>query len=151
MVTKPITLRPDTDVFVAIDTLIQKRISGAPVLDEDNRFLGVFSEGCAINLLLAAAWEDAPSGTIERFIERDAPTISPETDLLTVAQTFLHTTSRRLPVLVDGRLVGQVSRRDLLKAAGRLLEMGRSESSSVLYLGGTDDDSDSAILVAGRK
>lgn len=150
MVTKLITLDPEMDAFEAIDVLLQNRISGAPVVDAAGNYLGVFSERCCISLLLSSAYDGAPTSTIRPFIDADAPTISPETDLLTIAQTFLSTTTRRLPVLEGGRLVGQVSRRDLLKASRRLLDMGKSEGSSVLYLSGLSDPSESSILVLGR-
>jgi CBS domain-containing protein len=150
MVTKLITLDPEMDAFQAIDVLLKNRISGAPVVDTAGNYLGVFSERCCISLLLSAAYDGAPTSTIRPFIDTNAPTISPETDLLTIAQTFLSTTARRLPVLEEGRLVGQVSRRDLLKAAHRLLDMGQSEGSSVLYLSGLSDPSESSILVLGR-
>lgn len=150
MVSRLITLDPDMDVFEAIDVLLKNRISGAPVVDRDGNYLGVFSERCSISLLLSAAYDGAPTSTIRPFVDATAETISPETDLLTIAQTFLSTTSRRLPVLENGRLVGQVSRRDLLKAAHRLLDMGQSEGSSVLYLSGLSDPSESSILVLGR-
>ncbi|MFV0445941.1 MAG: CBS domain-containing protein [Planctomycetaceae bacterium] len=150
MVRKLVTFKPEMDVFDAIETLLRYRISGAPVVAADGRYIGIFSERCSISLLLSAAYDGAPTNHIEPFVDLDAETIHPETDLLTIAQTFLGTTSRRLPVIEDGKLVGQVSRRDLLRAAHRLLDMGQSEGSSVLYLSGLNDPSDSSILVRGR-
>jgi CBS domain-containing protein len=150
MVRKVITFRPQMDLFEAIELLLRHKISGAPVVDDAGRYLGVFSERCSISLLLSAAYDGAPTSRIEPFIDHDVETIHPETDLLTIAQTFLGTPSRRLPVVDEGRLVGQVSRRDLLRAAHRLLDMGRSEGSSVLYLSGLDDPTESSILVRGR-
>jgi CBS domain-containing protein len=150
MVTRLITLRPDMEVFDAIEMLLKYRISGAPVVDEAGHFMGVFSEGNAINLLLDSARDEAETVPIEGYIDRLAPTVTPETDLLTIAQTFQRVTARRLPVLDNRRLVGQVSRRDLLKAAGRLVEMGRSEASSVLYLTGDMAESDSGVLMHGH-
>lgn len=150
MVTRLITLRPDMDVFEAIDVLIKNRISGAPVVSDSGEYVGVFSERCSISLLLAAAYDGVPTNKIDQFIDRDAPTITPETDLLSIAQAFLGTTSRRLPVLQGDHIIGQVSRRDLLRAAHRLLDMGSSEGSSVLYLSGLNDPTESSILVRGR-
>jgi len=150
MVTRLVVLDPEADVFEAIDTLLKHQISGAPVVDAHGKYLGVFTERCSISVLVSAAYDGTPTSSIRPFIDADAETIHPETDLLTIAQTFLGTPSRRLPVLEDGRLVGQVSRRDLLKAAHRLLEMGGSEGASVLYLSGLDDPSESSILVRGR-
>ncbi len=150
MVTRLVTLRLGIDVFEAIDVLLRNRISGAPVVDENEQYVGVFSERCSISLLLAAAYDGAPTNKIDQFIDRQNETITPETDLLTIAQTFLGTLYRRLPVLEEGRLIGQVSRRDVLRAAHSLLDMGVTEGSSVLYLSGLDQPTDSSILVRGR-
>lgn len=150
MVRRLITFRPEMDLFDAIESLLKNRISGAPVVDDEGTYLGVFSERSSISLLLSAAYDGAPTNRIASFVDRDAETIHPETDLLTIAQTFLGTPYRRLPVVEDGRLLGQVSRRDLLRAANRLLDMGQSEGSSVLYLSGLDDPTESSILVRGR-
>ncbi len=150
MTKRLVTLHPDMDVFAAIDVLLKNKISGAPVVDRDGTYIGIFSERSSISLLVAAAYDGIPTNEISRFVDRDAVTISPETDLLTIAQTFLSHHDRRLPVLYEGRLVGQVSRRDLLRAAHQLLEMGASEGSSVLYLSGLNDPTDSSVLVLGR-
>ncbi len=136
MVTKLVTLRPEMDVFKAIQLLLKNRISGAPVVDADGVYLGVFSEKCSMHILLDAAYEQLPSNQVSVFMDTDARTIDPETHLLSIAQAFLLTPFRRLPVLVEGRLVGQVSRRDVLRASLDLLRHAppREEGSSLLYL-----------------
>lgn len=146
MVTRLVTLHPDMDVFDAIDRLLKHQISGAPVVDEDGQFVGVFSERCSISLLVAANYDGVPTNRIEPFMERDVVTISPETDLLTIAERFLNSNQRRLPVLDGGRLVGQVSRRDVLKAARALLQQpAPAEESSLLYLSGVVERKDAPI------
>jgi len=136
MVTKLVTLRPEMDVIEAVQRLLKNRISGAPVVDADGRYLGVFSEKCAMQVLLDAAYEQLPSNQIRLFMDADAQTIEPDTQLLSIAQVFLLTSYRRLPVLEEGRLLGQVSRRDVMRASLDLLKHSpnRSEESSLLYL-----------------
>lgn len=145
MVTHLVTLTPDMDVFDAIDCLLKHKISGAPVVDEDGNFVGVFSEHCSISLLVAAAYDGTPTNRIDPFVERDVATVSPDTDLLTIAERFLNTHQRRLPVLDEGFLVGQISRRDVLKAAHALLRMAPTQESSTLYLSGIIDRKDAPI------
>ncbi len=146
MVRNLITLDPNMDVFDAIDRLLKYRISGAPVVDRQGNFVGVFSERCSISLLVAAAYDNAPTNEINAFIDRDVATIDPETDLLTIAERFLNTNQRRLPVLEDGRLVGQVSRRDVLKAADKLVRPPvMVTESGFLYLSGVIDRKDAPI------
>ncbi len=114
MVTKLITFAPTDDVLDAVQVLLKNRISGAPVIESDRRYLGVFSEKCGMQVLLDAAYEPLPVRDVRSFMDAEAQTISPETHLLSVAQVFLLTPFRRLPVVQGGKLVGQVSRRDVL-------------------------------------
>ncbi len=136
MVTRLVTLRPEMDVIDAVQRLLKNRISGAPVVDSGGMYLGVFSEKCSMHVLLDAAYEQLPSNEVRVFMDTDAKTIQPETNLLSIAQVFLLTPYRRLPVIEEGRLVGQVSRRDVLRASMDLLRRSpnRGEESSLLYL-----------------
>ncbi len=109
-----ITLKEDTDAVIAIETLIENRISGAPVVDGE-KLLGVFSERFAMNVLMAFVYDQIPGASVRPFANRDMQrVVPPDMGILDVAQRFLDTGYRRLPVLDDGRLVGQVSRRDVV-------------------------------------
>ncbi|MGI9427936.1 MAG: CBS domain-containing protein, partial [Bythopirellula sp.] len=136
MMKKLVTLRPEMDVIDAVQRLLKNRISGAPVVDDGGRFVGVFSEKCAMQVLLDAAYEQLPSNEIRLFMDTNAQTIEPDTQLLSIAQVFLLTPYRRLPVLQDGILIGQVSRRDVMQASLELLKRPvlHEEGSSLLYL-----------------
>jgi len=136
MVTRLVTLRPEMDVLEAVQRLLKNRISGAPVVDAEGNYLGIFSEKCSMHVLLDAAYEQLPSNEVRVFMDTDAQTIEPDTHLLSIAQVFLLTPYRRLPVLEDGKLIGQVSRRDVIRASLDLLKRPRSraEGSSLLYL-----------------
>lgn len=135
MVTKLVTLRPEMDVHEAIGLLLRRRISGAPVVGPGNKYLGIFSERCSMHVLLDAAYEQLPSNNVGSFMDREAMTIQPDTQLLSIAQAFLITNYRRLPVLdEEGVLLGQISRRDVLKAAMDSLESAPLKEKSLLYL-----------------
>lgn len=135
MVTRLVTLSPTVDVLDGVRMLLRNRISGAPVVDADGKFLGVFSEKCSMQVLLDAAYDSLPSNEVRAFMDTEAKTITPDTDLLTVAQVFLLTTFRRLPVIDDeGRLIGQVSRRDVLQAALNAIDHEPVRETSLLYL-----------------
>lgn len=136
MVTRLVTLSPGMDVFDAIGLLLRHRISGAPVVSADGAYVGVFSEKCSMRVLLDAAHDSLPCSTIDCFVDKDARTIDEETDLLTIAHIFCTTPYRRLPVLRDGRVVGQVSRRDVLRAAFDMLSMAPDRETALLYLSG---------------
>jgi len=134
MVTKLITLHPGMDLFESVDVLLKHRISGAPVVDEHRNYLGIFSERCCMDVLVEAAYEQIPTSQIDPYIDRNAATITEDADLLTIAQIFRDNLSRRLPVLRDGVLVGQISRRDLLQAVHKIISPKVGHESGVLYL-----------------
>lgn len=121
MTKKLLTLSPETDAIDAISMLLKHRFSGAPVVDGDQNLLGVFSEHYMMRLLINSAYEQVPSTRVDAFMNTDqGRRIDEETDILEVAQKFIDTHFRRLPVLRDGKLVGQVSRRDVLTAEHHL-------------------------------
>ncbi len=134
MVTKLVTLRPEVDVLEAVQMLIRNRISGAPVIGPGNEYLGIFSEKCCMHVLLDATYEQLPSNHVGVFMDTDARTITPDTQLLSIAQAFLLTNARRLPVVEEGELLGQVSRRDVISAAMKALHGDRMKKPSLLYL-----------------
>ena len=117
MTKKLFTLSKDSDVFDSIAMLLANRISGAPVLDAEGNFLGVFSEKDSMRVLISAAYDQLPTTHVEALMNRDRDrVISADCDLFDVAQIFLDTPLRRLAVVEDGKLLGQISRRDVLRA-----------------------------------
>ncbi|VAX40945.1 CBS domain protein [hydrothermal vent metagenome] len=134
MATKLVTLTPQMDVFEAISILVKKRISGAPVVDEHGEFIGIFSEKCCMGVLLDSAYRRLPTTQLFAFMSSDVRTVSEEDDLLSIAQIFLTTNYRRLPVLQGKKLVGQISRRDVLTAAHKLMKIIPDRSTTPLYL-----------------
>jgi len=147
MTKRLVTLPPEMDVMRAVQLLLKNRISGAPVVDADGLLVGVFSEKCAMQVLLDAAYEQLPSNQIRLFMDTKPQTIKPDTQLLSIAQFFLLTPYRRLPVLESGRLLGQVSRRDVMRASLDLLKHSpiRNEGSSLLYLSALVERSDAPL------
>jgi CBS domain-containing protein len=134
MVTDLVTLSPSTDVLAAVQTLLRHGITGAPVVDSTGRYLGVFSEKCAMQVLLDAAYEPLPTCDVRAFMDTEAQTIAPHTHLLSIAQVFLLTPYRRLPVVEDGMLVGQVSRRDVLRVWMDAIDQAPSRSARTRLL-----------------
>lgn len=131
MIEELITLRPRMDVLEAVQLLLEHGVSGAPVVDSNGRYLGVFSEECSMQVLLDAAYEELPVTDVASFMDAEAQTIGPDAHMLSVAQVFLLTPYRRLPVLDNGRLVGMVSRRDVLNCWMKLLECDCVENEPI--------------------
>lgn len=144
-----VTLAPQLDVFSAIDILLRKRISGAPVVDSLGCYLGIFSERSCMQVIVNAAYESLPDAGLLPFVDPHAPTIAPDTDLLSICQTFLDQATRRLPVLEAGRLLGQISRRDVMRKVMELVKNKECVRSELLYFSAIAEDRHSIALRIG--
>lgn len=112
---------PELDIATAIDKLLRRGYSGAPVVDGEGKLVGVLSEHDCIRVLAEALYEDWPTGTVADHMSATPETVEASDDLLAVAQTFTEHQLRRLPVVHEGKLVGLVTRRDLMRGLDELL------------------------------
>lgn len=122
MVTALVTLRPELPIRQAIDILLKHRISGAPVVDAAGSLVGMLSEKDCLRVFANAAFYNTDPGDVEDYMARDVRTIEPEADMFKAADIFLKNSFRRLPVVENGRLIGQISRRDVLNASRQLAD-----------------------------
>lgn len=132
MVTKLITLSPDMKLLDAAKRLFKNSISGAPVVDQSGNLIGVFSEKDVMSALINAVYNEFPSVEVSSYMSRNLQTITENADLLTIAQIFQRNDFRRLPVVRDQKLVGQISRRDVMKSVVNLLEPAKDHKTAVL-------------------
>ena len=116
MTTRLVTLSKDMDVYFAIGLLLKNEISGAPVIDDDNNLVGILSEKDCLRIFANDSFYDMPGGPVSRFMTDVVLTVTPSTDLFAVAGKFLKHNFRRMPVVEGKNLVGQISRRDVLRA-----------------------------------
>jgi len=111
-----ITLKPGSTIFEAAETFIKNKISGAPVIDDNNRLVGMLSEWDCLSVILKGKFEKFPSGNISEYMSRSVITVSPDTGVFEVTQLFIDKRYHRIPVVKNDKLVGIISRRDLLSA-----------------------------------
>lgn len=123
MSTDLICLSPDMDLSKAIQTLLFHKISGAPVVDTQRRLVGMLSEGDCLKGILTGSYFEEESGTVGSVMSQ-ADTINADEDIVKAAEYFIRQGRRRLPVLDDGVLVGQISRRDVLRAVQHFNDHG---------------------------
>ena len=119
MATEVVALEPDMEILRAAQVLISRDISGAPVLDPHGRLVGLLTERDFMRVALHAAYHGEPGGLVKDFMTDDPITVSPEDTILDLAQRFISAKFRRYPVLDGGRLVGVISRRDVMRAIGQ--------------------------------
>ena len=126
MDTSFIKLRPQMNVYHAIEILLNKRITGAAVVDDDGSLVGIISERDCLKTLLHGAYNNMPLALVEDYMTTEVETIPPTWDVVAAADFFHHHIYRRLLVVEDGRLVGQITRRDLLRAIQRIMKKQRA-------------------------
>ncbi len=122
---KLVTFRPDTDVLDAIHQLIAHRIAGAPVVDDEGHLVGMLSEFDCMRTVLTAGYHGDPGGPVADYMARNVETVDAGMSIVDLAERFLESGFRRYPVLKDNRLVGQISRRDVLRAIGEIRRDGQ--------------------------
>jgi CBS domain-containing protein len=117
MDTETHALEAHQDIYEAVRTLIDAGITGMPVVD-NGKLVGMLSEYECLRLLtLGSDSADVPAGTVGDYMLRQYRTISPDMDVYFVAGLFLaDPTTRRFPVVEGDRLVGVITRKDILRA-----------------------------------
>ncbi len=118
MTTNLIVFYPETDLFEAINRLLKNSISGAPVVDGKGRLVGMLSEVDCLRSILSGSYYDYESlgGTVSEYMTTDVDIVESDQDILSVSERFIKERRRRFPVVEDGKLVGQISRKDVLRA-----------------------------------
>jgi predicted transcriptional regulator len=119
MATDLIVFTPDTEIVEVIETLLEKRISGAPVLNENKELVGLIDDKDCLRVMIDSVYHNQPisDSKVGSYMTDVMKTISYEADVVDVANVFLNSKYKRLLVVDErARLVGQVSRRDILRA-----------------------------------
>lgn len=110
-----ITVRPDTDILDAIALLLEKRVTGTPVVDKSGKLVGMLTEKDCLRLLAEGVGGDVPRGEVANFMTPNPETIPPDMDVYYAAGLFLKRNFRRFLVVEDGKLIGTITRFDLLR------------------------------------
>ena len=113
-----VTVTPDTEITRVVNLLIEKDISGIVVVADDGRVVGIVTERDCIATASSAGYYDELGGPASNFMTAPAETASPDENLVDVAIRMTDSPYRRFPVVEDGKLVGLISRRDVLRALG---------------------------------
>ena len=115
-----VMLTPEMDIHRAIKLLLKHRISGAPVVDERGNLMRILSKKDCLKVAFDASYHKELGGPVTDYMTRQVQTIDADMDIVEVAESFLRGPYRRFPVMEDGRLVGQISRHDVLRALEEL-------------------------------
>ncbi len=118
MNTSVITIGPDEDVCEAMRMMALNNITGLPVVDDEGTLLGIITEKDVLILLCNSLEEtslDRLVGTVGQFMTRKVVCFAPEDDLRDIAECLSTCDFRRVPILDHGKLVGILSRRDVIR------------------------------------
>ena len=109
---KMITVKEHTGIKEAIRLLVEHNITGLPVVSEDMRLLGIVTE----KDILRALYDPSIVGrTVADLMTSEISSFEENDDLIKVFESLMENNFRRVPVLSEGKLVGVISRRDMMK------------------------------------
>lgn len=119
MTTKLVTFRPEQSVQEVVQSLIKHKISGGPVVNEKQELVGIISEGDCLKQLSESRYYNMPleHDNVEKRMATNVETIDGNMDVFDAANKFLNSKRRRFPIVENGKLIGQISQKDILKAA----------------------------------
>jgi len=114
-----ITFKKDTDINIVIKSLLDNRISGAPVLDDSGQVVGLIDDKDCLKVLFGNVYNRLPASadTVSSYMSNVMKSINVDQNILDVASVFVSSPYKRLLVVDENnKLVGQISRRDILRA-----------------------------------
>ena len=118
------TIGPDMQIMKEVDYMLRHRVTGVPVVDSDGNLLGIITETDLLKLVTEGIQGQPPTGaTVAEYMSTDVVTVPPTMDIYFVAGIFLKNKFRRLPVVEDGKIVGAITRFDLLRVVQALSAM----------------------------
>ncbi|NQX89919.1 MAG: CBS domain-containing protein [Halioglobus sp.] len=113
----PSPAQPGRHRRAACQTGIANKVSGVCVVDRDSNLVGVLSEMDCLRAVLSAIYNNTSIGVVRDHMASDNLLIAhPDEDIVDVAQDMLTKNKRRRPVVEDGKLIGQITCRQLLHA-----------------------------------
>lgn len=110
------TVKAQDNIFDAIKLLIEYKISGLSVVDDDNNLIGVISEVDCLRAILDGSYYGEAGGSVSDFMTANVQSVSSEMAIIDIAKLILDHNRRRIPVIENGKLIGQFSIRSILSA-----------------------------------
>ena len=115
-----VTLRPETELIRAVHVLLKHDIAAAPVVDQGGNLVGILTERDCIQVVFNAGYHSEYGGQVSEYMSTNVETIAADDSIVDAAKLFFGQCFHRYPVMDNGRLVGQLSRRDVLRALEKL-------------------------------
>ncbi|MFV0278567.1 MAG: CBS domain-containing protein [Parahaliea sp.] len=117
MLTNPVKVKATDNILEAMRVIIDNKISGVCVVDDQNNLVGILSEMDCLRAALSAIYNEGAVGNVGEYMASDNLVVAhPNEDIVNVAKDMLEKNKRRRPVVEGGKLVGQITCRQLLNA-----------------------------------
>ena len=133
MKTDVVTVKKDMPIYEAMERLVEHNITGLPVVDDNMALVGIVTEKDMLRIIVdldVLKWEsdlDESSTCVEKYMTKEVVNFAPEDSLLEICDCLLKKKFRRIPIVSDGKLVGILSRKDII---GYMLKLRDKEKSS---------------------
>ncbi len=124
-----ISVTPESSLNDAMELIIENRISGLLVIDDEGRLVGILSEADRLRLLVESA-TPADDAIVSEYMTRNVITVKPETEFVSIADLLMRSGIRRVPVVDNGDVIGLISRHDLMCAISKEKGAATAESLS---------------------
>lgn len=112
MTTDVVSVNRDTPIDRVIELLVENDVTGIPVVDDENRLVGIVTEK---NVLGSLSSRTEGLDTAKDYMTEDVVSFDENDDVIAICECLVHNHFRRVPILSHGKLVGIISRRDLIK------------------------------------
>ena len=114
-----IVFSPNDSIFDVMKKFVKNKISGGPVLNKSGKIVGIISEADCMKEISDSRYFNMPilDKRVKHFMEKNVDTIKSSTSIFDAASRFYNTSRRRFPVVENQKLVGQISRKDIVIAA----------------------------------
>jgi len=110
---------PDMEVLEAVGLLVEHSISGGPVIDRLGNLVGTLAESDCLKAAMQAGYHGSRGGKVRDFMRTEFETVDVDDSIMDIARLFHHggeIYDRGMPVLKNGRVVGNISLHDVLQA-----------------------------------
>lgn len=122
MTQRTVTFTEDMSLSAALNKVMQSTHLGGPVIDENERVIGFISEQDLLEKLVKVSYHCQDTHTVGDCMYREVLSVAPHTSIIELADMMKVGKPKMYPVIDNGRLVGVITRRDVLRAIGKTIE-----------------------------
>lgn len=111
MTTDVITVKRHTPLIRVVEILAENDITGLPVVNDDMTLAGIISEKDVLKLLFET---ENDAAKVEDFMTKDVVSFDQNEDFIAICECLVNSNFRRVPITAGGKLVGIISRKDII-------------------------------------